>query len=176
MDVELSDEQRMIQAVAREFADKDVRPIAAAIDREARFPRETVRRMGELGLMGIAIPEAWGGSGGDAVAYAVALEEVAKVCASHAVIMSVNNSLYCDPVHEFGTEEQKRRYLQPFAAGQKLGCFSLTEPEAGSDATNQTTLAVRDGGDYVLDGRKIFVTNGREADAALVFAQSDRAM
>jgi len=165
----------MIQAVAREFAEKEVRPIAEAIDREARFPRETVRRMGELGLMGIAIPEAWGGSGGDTVAYAVALEEVAKVCASHAVIMSVNNSLYCDPVDKFGTEEQKRRYLQPFAAGQKLGCFSLTEPEAGSDATNQTTLAVRDGGDYVLDGRKIFVTNGREADAALVFAQSDRA-
>jgi len=175
MNIELSDEQRMIQAVAREFADKEVRPIAEAIDREARFPRDTVRRMGELGLLGIAIPEAYGGSGGDTVAYVVALEEVARACASHAVIMSVNNSLYCDPVHKFGTEEQKQRFLAPFASGQKLGCFSLTEPEAGSDATNQSTLAARDGADYVLDGRKIFVTNGREAEVALVFAQTDRA-
>jgi butyryl-CoA dehydrogenase len=175
MDIALTDEQRMIQAVAREFADKDVRPIADAIDRDARFPRETVERMGELGLMGIAIPEADGGSGGDAVGYAVALEEVARACASHAVIMSVNNSLYCDPVHAFGTAEQKARFLAPFAAGQKLGCFALTEPEAGSDATNQHTAAERDGDGYVLDGRKIFVTNGREADAALVFAQTDRA-
>ncbi len=165
----------MIQAVARDFADREVRPIAAAIDREARFPRETVRRMGELGLMGIAIPEAYGGSGGDTVAYAVALEEVAKACASHAVIMSVNNSLYCDPVNTFGSEAQKERFLTPFASGHRLGCFSLTEPEAGSDATNQTTLAMRDGDAYVLDGRKIFVTTGREADVALVFAQTDRA-
>jgi butyryl-CoA dehydrogenase len=175
MQVDLTDEQRMIQQVARDFAEKEVRPIAEAIDREARFPAETVRRMGELGLMGIAIPEAWGGSGGDTVAYAVALEEVSRGCASHGAIMSVNNSLYCEPVAKFGTDEQKRRFLSPFAAGQKLGCFSLTEPEAGSDATNQNTLARRDGGGYVLDGRKIFVTNGREADAVLVFAQTDRA-
>src|SRR5262245_18368979 len=174
MNTELGDEQKMIQAVAREFAEQDVRPIAAAIDREARFPRETVRRMGELGLMGVAIPEAWGGSGGDNVAYAVAVEEVARVCASHAVIMSVNNSLYCDPVLAFGTEAQKQRFLAPFASGAELGCFCLTEPEAGSDASNQSTLATRDGGDYVLDGRKVFVTNGREAGAALVFAQTDR--
>jgi butyryl-CoA dehydrogenase len=172
--VELNDEQKMIQAVARDFAEKEVRPIAEAIDREARFPHDTVRRMGELGLMGIAIPDSYGGSGSDTVAYAVALEEVAKACASHAVVMSVNNSLYCDPVYKFGTEEQKRRFLEPFASGQKLGCFSLTEPEAGSDATNQNTLAVKDGADYVLDGRKIFVTNGREAHTALVFAQTDR--
>ena len=175
MNLELSDEQRMIQAMAREFADKEVRPVAAAIDHEARFPHDTVRRMGELGLMGIAIPEAYGGSGGDTVAYVVALEEVAKACASHAVIMSVNNSLYCDPVHTYGTEEQKKRFLTPFASGQRLGCFSLTEPEAGSDASNQNTLAARDGEDYILNGRKIFVTNGREAQAALVFAQTDRA-
>ena len=175
MNTELGDEQKMIQAVAREFAEKAVRPIASDIDREARFPRETVRRMGELGLMGIAIPEAYGGSGGDSVAYVVAVEEVAKACASHAAIMSVNNSLYCDPVLTFGTEAQKQRFLVPFASGTDLGCFCLTEPEAGSDASKQTTLAVRDGGDYVLDGRKIFVTNGREAGAALVFAQTDRA-
>jgi butyryl-CoA dehydrogenase len=174
MQVDLTDEQRMIQQVARDFAEKEVRPIAEAIDREARFPAETVRRMGELGLMGIAIPEVWDGSGGDTVGYAVALEEVSRGCASHGAIMSVNNSLYCDPVAKFGTDEQKRRFLSPFASGKKLGCFSLTEPEAGSDATNQNTLARREGGAYVLDGRKIFVTNGREADAVLVFAQTDR--
>jgi len=176
MDLELSDEQRLIQAVAREFAEKEVRPVAAAIDRDARFPRETVRRMGELGLMGIAVPEAWGGSGGDTVGYVLALEEVARACASHAVIMSVNNSLYCDPVLRWGTEEQKARFLAPFAAGRQLGCFCLTEPEAGSDARNQSTLALRDGTGYRLRGRKVFVTNGREADAALVFAQTDRAL
>jgi butyryl-CoA dehydrogenase len=175
MNTELTDEQRMIQAVARDFAEKEVRPIAEAIDREARFPRETVRRMGELGLMGIAVPEAWGGSGGDAVGYAVAVEEVSRACASHGAIMSVNNSLYCDPVARFGTDEQKERFLSPYAAGDKLGGFSLTEPEAGSDASNQSTLARRDGDSYQLDGRKIFVTNGREADAVLVFAQTDRA-
>jgi butyryl-CoA dehydrogenase len=175
MDTDLTDEQRMIQQVARDFAEKEVRPIAEAIDREARFPRETVRRMGELGLMGIAVPEALGGSGGDVVGYAVALEEVSRACASHGAIMSVNNSLYCDPIAKFGTDEQKQRFLLSYAAGQKLGCFSLTEPEAGSDATNQNTLARRDGDAYVLDGRKIFVTNGREAEAVLVFAQTDRA-
>ncbi len=173
MDLELTDEQRMIQDVARDFAEKELRPIAGIIDREARFPRETVRRMGELGLMGICVPEAWGGSGGDAVGYTVAVEEVSRGCASHGVIMSVNNSLYCAPVWERGTDEQKRRFLAPFASGAKLGCFSLTEPEAGSDATNQHTRAEREGEIYVLNGRKIFVTNGREAHAALVFAQTD---
>jgi butyryl-CoA dehydrogenase len=175
LQLELTEEQRMIQQVARDFAEKEVRPLAEAIDREARFPRETVARMAELGLMGIAVPEAYGGVGADTVAYALALEEVARACASHAVIMSVNNSLYCDPVCEHGTEEQKARFLTPFASGRKIGCFALTEPEAGSDARNQSTLAARDGDGYVLDGRKVFVTNGREASAALVFAQTDRA-
>ena len=175
MELELSEEQKAIQTVARDFADKEVRPIAEAIDREARFPRETVRRMGELGLMGIFIPEECGGSGGDIVAYALAVEELARVCASHAVIMSVNNSLYCEPVYKFGTPEQKQRFLAPYASGQKLGCFSLTEPEAGSDATNQNVQARRVDDAYVISGRKIFVTNGREANAALVFAQTDRA-
>jgi butyryl-CoA dehydrogenase len=174
MVIELTDEQKMIQALARDFAEKEVRPIAEEIDREARFPRETVRRMGELGLMGIAVPEAWGGSGSDTVAYAVALEEVSRACASHGVVMSVNNSLYCDPVAKYGTDEQKERFLTPFASGQKIGCFSLTEPEAGSDATNQITVARRDGDAYLLDGRKIFVSSGREAAVALVFAQTDR--
>jgi butyryl-CoA dehydrogenase len=174
MQIELTEEQKMIQALARDFAEKEVRPIAEEIDREARFPRETVRRMGELGLMGIAVPEAWGGAGGDTVAYAVALEEVSRACASHGVVMTVNNSLYCEPVARYGTDEQKARFLTPFASGQKIGCFSLTEPEAGSDATNQITVARRDGDAYLLDGRKIFVSSGREAAVALVFAQTDR--
>jgi len=174
MKIELTEEQQMIQALAREFAEKEVKPIAEACDREGRFPHETVKRMGELGLMGIVIPEAYGGSGADALAYVLALEELAKVCASHAVIMSVNNSLYCDPVYKFANEEQKGRLLVPFATGSKIGCFALTEPQAGSDASNQTTSALRDGDHYVLNGRKLFVTNGREATVALVFCQTDR--
>jgi butyryl-CoA dehydrogenase len=175
MKLELSDEQQMVQAMAREFAEGEIAPIAEEIDREARFPHGTVKRMGELGLLGIAVPEAWGGSGSDTVAYAVALEEIAKVCASHAVIMSVNNSLVCDPVLKYATDEQRERFLRPFASGQVLGCFALTEPQAGSDARNQHTLAVRDGEHYVLNGRKLFVTNGREASVALVFCQTDQA-
>ena len=175
MNLQLTDEQAMIQAMAREFADEHVRPIAAEIDREARFPHETVKRMGELGLMGIAVPERWGGAGADVVAYVVALEEIAKVCASHAVIMSVNNSLYGDPIARFGTDEQRARFLRPVASGHAIGCFGLTEPQAGSDASNQATTARRDDGHYVISGRKLFITNGREASFALVFAQTDRA-
>ena len=174
MNIRLTEEQRMIQAIAREFAEKEVKPLAPLLDRDGRFPHETVARMGELGLLGIAVPEQYGGGGADTVSYVVALEEVAKACASHAVIMSVNNSLFCDPLLKFGSEEQKQRFLLPFAAGEKIGCFALSEPEAGSDATNQNTLAVRDGRSYVLKGRKIFVTSGREAAAALVFCQTDR--
>ncbi|HEU5320428.1 MAG TPA: acyl-CoA dehydrogenase [Methylomirabilota bacterium] len=175
MRLALTDEQQMVQAMAREFAEGEVRPIAAEIDRDGRFPHETVKRMGELGLMGIAVPERWGGSGADAVAYVVALEEIARVCASHAVVMSVNNSLYGDPVLKFGTDAQRERFLRPVAAGHALGCFALTEPQAGSDATNQATLARRDGEHYVLSGRKQFITTGREAQYALVFCQTDRA-
>jgi butyryl-CoA dehydrogenase len=175
MRLELGPEQQMIQAMAREFAESAIKPIAEEIDREGRFPHETVKRMGELGLMGIAVPETWGGSGADTVAYVVALVEIAKQCASHAVIMSVNNSLYCDPVLSWGTDAQRERFVRPFAAGHQIGCFALTEPQAGSDASNQSTLAVPDGDHYVLNGRKAFVTNGREAAAALVFCQTDRA-
>ena len=175
MQLELTDEQRMIQAMARELAQGEIAPIADEIDREARFPHETVKRMGELGLMGITIPERWGGSGSDTVAYTVALEEIAKVCASHAVVMSVDNSLYGYPVLTFGTDAQRERFLRPVASGHAHGCFALTEPEAGSDARNQHTLAVRDGDHYVLNGRKLFITNGREASFALVFCQTDPA-
>ena len=175
MKLELSDEQRMIQSLAREFAEQEVKPIAAECDREARFPHATVKRMAELGLLGIPVPEKWGGAGADAVAYAVALEEVAVACASHAVVMSVNTSLVCDPLGRFGDPEQQERFLTPLASGRGLGCFALTEPQAGSDARNQTTLARADGAHYVLDGRKLFVTNGRESTVALVFAQTDPA-
>jgi alkylation response protein AidB-like acyl-CoA dehydrogenase len=174
MNLQLTEEQSMIQAMAREFARERVRPIAAEIDRDARFPHETVKRMGELGLMGIAVPERWGGAGADVVSYVVALEEIARACASHAVIMSVNNSLYGDPVLQFGTDEQRGRFLKPVASGHAIGCFALTEPQAGSDASNQATTARRDGDHYVLTGRKLFITNGREASFALVFAQTDR--
>jgi butyryl-CoA dehydrogenase len=175
MRIELTSEQAMIRDMAREFAQEHVAPIASEIDRDARFPHETVKRMGELGLLGIMVPEAWGGSGADTVSYVVALEEIAKACASHAVIMSVNNSLYCDPVWKHGTDAQRARFLKPVASGQALGCFALTEPEAGSDARNQHTVAVRDGDHYVITGRKLFISTGREAAYALVFAQTDRA-
>jgi butyryl-CoA dehydrogenase len=175
MRFELTDEQRMVQTLAREFADQEVRPIAAECDREARFPHATVKRMAELGLLGIAIPERHGGGGADTLSYILALEEVAVACASHAVIMSVNNSLVCAPILKFGTPAQHERFLAPLASGRGLGCFALTEPQAGSDATNLTTRGRKDGDAYVLDGRKMFVTNGRESTVALVFAQTDPA-
>jgi butyryl-CoA dehydrogenase len=174
MRLELTAEQAMIRDMARELAQEHIAPIASEIDRDARFPHETVKRMGEVGLLGIMVPEAWGGGGADTVSYVVALEEIAKACASHAVVMSVNNSLYCDPVLKYGTDAQRARFLKPVAAGHALGCFALTEPEAGSDARNQHTVAVRDGNDYVITGRKLFISTGREASFALVFAQTDR--
>ena len=173
MRFELTDEQQMVQGLARDFAEQEVKPIAAECDREGRFPHATVKRMGELGLLGITVPEKLGGGGADALSYSLALEEVAVACASHAVVMSVNNSLVCDPLVKFGTPAQQERFLGPLASGRGLGCFALTEPQAGSDARNQTTLARPDGDHYVLDGRKLFVTNGRESTVALVFAQTD---
>ena len=175
MNLDLTDEQRMIRDVARDFAEREVRPIAAEIDRDARFPHETIKRMGELGLMGILTPERWGGAGGDAVAYAVVMEEIARVCGSHSVVLSVNASLFCDPIYKYGTDAQRERFLRPVASGHEIGCFALTEPQAGSDATNQHTVAVRDGDHYVVNGRKVFITNGREASAAIVFVQTDPA-
>ena len=173
MRLELTDEQRMVQDLAREFAEQEVKPIAAECDREGRFPHATVKRMGELGLLGIVVPESLGGGGADMMTYVLALEEVAVACASHAVVMSVNNSLVCGPLVEFGTPAQHERFLAPIASGRGLACFALTEPQAGSDARNLATLARREGDDYVLDGRKVFVTSGRESTVALVFAQTD---
>jgi butyryl-CoA dehydrogenase len=175
MDIELSEEQRQVRELCRSFADEELRPNARRWDAEHVFPREAVKKLGELGLMGVAVPPEWGGAGMDAVSYALAMEEISRGCAGTGVIMSVNNSLYCDPVLKFGTDEQKRDFLAPFARGERLGCFALTEPQSGSDAAEMRTLAVARGDEYVLDGSKNFITNGPQADVVLVFAMTDRA-
>jgi len=171
---ELTDEQRMIQETARAFAHKEILPLAAELDESGRYPEEIVRQMAALGLMGIAIPEEYGGAGMDHVCYAIAMEEISRACASTGVIMSVNNSLVCDPLLKFGTEEIRREFLVPLASGRKLGCFGLTEPEAGSDAGAQKTTAARDGDFYVLNGTKNFITNAPHADAIVVFTMTDK--
>jgi butyryl-CoA dehydrogenase len=172
---DLSDEHRMIRETAREFARREILPQAAEHDRTGRFPAELVTKMAELGLMGVAVPETWGGSGMDTLAYVLALEEIARACASTAVIMSVNNSLVCDPILSFGTEEQKREFLVSLARGEALGCFGLTEPEAGSDAGAQKTMALRDGENYILSGTKNFITNAPKANTCVLFAMTDKA-
>ena len=171
---ELTEEQRMIQEMARNVAQKEVLPKAAELDETGRFPGDLVRQMAELGLMGITVPEEYGGAGMDNICYAIAIEEIARACASTAVILSVNNSLACDPILSFGSEEQKRKYLVPLASGEHLGCFGLTEPGAGSDAGSQKTTAVRDGNHYVLNGTKNFITNAPQADTCVLFAMTDR--
>jgi butyryl-CoA dehydrogenase len=169
-----SDEQLAVQKLAREFAQHEVLPRAAAIDKEHRHPAELVKRMAELGFLGIAIPEAEGGAGFDHVSYALALEEIARACASTAVIMSVNNSLVCDPIHRFGTADQKRQWLARLARGELLGCFALSEPEAGSDAAAQKTTAVPHDDGWLIQGTKNWITNGPVADACILFAMTDR--
>jgi alkylation response protein AidB-like acyl-CoA dehydrogenase len=170
MDFELTEAQRLFQETARQFAENEIAPIAEKVDELGEFPRETIQKLAELGFMGIAVPQAYGGAGADSVCYVVALEEISRACASHGVIMSVNNSLYCDPLLRFGTEEQKRRFLTPVASGKSVGCFCLSEPGAGSDAANQQTTARREGDFYVVNGTKNFITNGNEAEYAIVFA------
>jgi butyryl-CoA dehydrogenase len=174
MNLELTDEQEALVRMVREFAEREVAPRAAAIDQEARFPTELVARMGELGLMGIEVPVEHGGSGLDTVAYVLAMEEVSAACASTGVIMSVNNSLVCDPLMKFATPAQKERWLEPLAAGEKLGCFMLSEPEAGSDAAAQRTTATPDGDGFIIDGTKNWITNGPQADTGILFAMNDR--
>jgi butyryl-CoA dehydrogenase len=174
MDFELSEEQRMIQATARDFAAREIAPKAAELDKAGRWPSEIIAKMAELGLMGVAIPDAYGGAGMDALSYALAMEEVSAACASCGVIMSVNNSLFCDPVYKFGTDEQKKRVLSPVARGKKLGCFGLTEPMSGSDAQTMVTGAEKTSGGWVLNGAKNWISNGPHADWILVFAVTDR--
>jgi butyryl-CoA dehydrogenase len=173
MRIELSDEHREVREQVRRFAEEVVKPRAKEIDETGEFPRSFFDQAGELGLAGVAVPEEYGGAGMDTIAYCLVIEEISRVCATSGVILSVNNSLVCDPILKFGSEEQKREFLTPLAAGRKLGCFALTEPGAGSDAASLRTTARRDGDDYVLNGNKVFITNGTDADIAIVFASVD---
>jgi butyryl-CoA dehydrogenase len=172
MDTHFTAEQQQIRELCRDFATRELTPNARRWDEEHHFPVEAVRKLGELGLLGIAVPTEWGGSGMDSVAYALAMEEISRGCASTGVTMSVNNSLYCDPVLKYGTDEQKKLWLTPFASGEKLGCFGLTEPQAGSDAAAQKTTAVRKGDSYVINGSKNWITNGPVADAIVLFTMT----
>ncbi len=174
MDFELTEEQKLVQQMARDFAEREVAPKARELDREGRWPSELVARMAELGLLGVAVPSEHGGAGGDNVSYALAMEEIARACASTAVIMSVNNSLVCDPLLKFGDADQKKRFLEPLASGAKLGCFGLTEPASGSDASNMATFAEEDGDSWVINGSKNWITNGPHADLIIVFAAHER--
>jgi butyryl-CoA dehydrogenase len=173
MKIELNEEQKLLQETVRRFAEEVVKPRAKEIDESGEFPRSFFDQAGELGLGGVTVPEEYGGAGMDTISYCLIIEEISRVCATSGVILSVNNSLVCDPLLKFGTEEQKRDFLTPLAAGKKLGCFGLTEPGAGSDAAGLRTTARRDGDDYVLNGSKVFITNGTHADIALVFATID---
>lgn len=174
MDFELSEEQRMVQASVREFVRAEVLPRAREGDEHSIFPREQLKGLAELGLMGMIIPEEWGGAGFDAVSYALALEEIARADASVCVIVGVTNSVCCYPILSFGSEEQKKKYLVPLARGEALGAFCLSEPQAGSDATNLRTRAERDGGSYVINGTKSWVTSGGEAQTYIVMAVTGR--
>ena len=173
MRFELTEEQLMVQKMARDFAAQEVAPIAADIDKEGRWPTETVKRMAELGLLGMMVPDKYGGAGLDTVSYVLALEEIARHCAAHAVIMSVNNSLAAWPLETYGTEEQKQKYLAPMARGEQLGAYALSEPGAGSDPAGMSTMAVREGDHWVLNGQKNFITNGGHAHTYIVFARTD---
>ena len=173
MDFTLSEEQILIQNMAREFAQKELAPIAAVIDREQKFPTETVGRMGELGFFGLFTPEELGGGGGDYISYVLALEEVAAVCASHAAIYSVHASASLGGILSYGSDEQKARYVPDMASGKRLGAFTVTESGAGTDAAAQKSTAVRKGDKYILNGSKIFITNGGKADIYLASAMTD---
>ncbi len=175
MDFSLSEEQQMILQTAREFAAREIAPKAAELDKSSRWPVEIVNQLAELGFLGMAIPEAYGGAGLDALCYAIAMEEISAACASCGVIMSVNNSLFCDPLYKFGTDDQKKNILTPVASGKKLGCFGLTEPMSGSDAQTMVTSGTKVSDGWVINGAKNWITNGPHADYILVFAVTERA-
>ena len=174
MDFALNKEQLMIQQMVREFALTEIEPVAAEYEAEGRFPEEIIKGLSDLGIMGMTVPKEYGGGGCDTVSYTVAIEEIARACASTAIAVSVNNSLACFPLLTFGTEEQKQEHLVPIASGQTIGAFGLTEPSAGSDAAMQQTVAEADGDGYVLNGVKHFITNATVADVYIVFAMEDR--
>jgi butyryl-CoA dehydrogenase len=173
MDFELTEEQRMFRRMVREFAEKEIAPRAEEIDETDRFPDDLFRRMGALGILGLPFPEEYGGSGGDYISMVLALEEIARVSGSMAIVLDAHTSLCCEPIYLFGTEEQKRKCLVPLARGEKIGAFGLTEPQAGSDAGATRTRAVRDGDEWVINGQKIFITNGSIADVAVITAKTD---
>ncbi len=175
MNLELSEEQKLLQKSVREFAETEVRPLAKELDETGHFPRELFKKAAELGLTGVAFPEAEGGAGFDHLAYTIVIEEISRCCASTGVILSVQNSLFCDPIHRYGTEEQKRKFLLPYTRGEKIGCYALTEPQAGSNAAALQTKAVKQGDRYVINGTKAWITNGGVADAAIAYVNTDPA-
>ena len=175
MNFTLSPEQELLRQGVREFVEAEVKPQAREIDRTGRFPRETLRKAAELGFVGVSVPEEDGGTGADHVSYCILIEEVSRACASTGVILSVQNSLFCDPLHRFGTADQKKRFLAPYLTGEKMGCYALTEPQAGSNAAALRTVAVRRGDRYIVNGTKAWITCGGVADAALVYVNTDPA-
>ena len=174
MDFKLTKEQEMIKKMVREFAENEMKPIASEIDENERFPEETIKKMAKLGLLGLTIPEEYGGAYVDGVSYAIVIEELSRVCASTGVITAVHNSIAPFPIIKYGTEEQKRKYLPSLARGEYLGAFALTEPNAGTDAASIQTTAEKEGDEYVLNGTKIFITNAPQAGIITVLAKTDR--
>jgi butyryl-CoA dehydrogenase len=173
---DLGEEAESVREMVRDFAEAEIRPIAAKIDESHEFPHENVKKMAELGLLGMFVPEQWGGAGMSYLSYVVAIEELSRVCASHGVIASVNNSLVCYPLMAYASDEQKKKWLMPLAKGELLGAYCLTEPNAGSNAANQQTTAVLDGDHWVLNGSKIFITNAGPADVLITYAATDRSL
>lgn len=176
MDLKLSDEETLLVQSVRSFVDDELRPAAAKIDHEGLFPHAQIARMAELGLMGVAVPQDDGGTGMNTVAYVLAMEEISRGCASCGVIMSVNNSLACDPIKKYGTAEQKQKWLPKLSSGEALGCYALSEPGTGSDAAAQLTTCREDGDEFILNGTKNFITNGAEAKVCVLFAMADRTL
>jgi butyryl-CoA dehydrogenase len=175
VNLELSAEHALLQRTVREFATVEVMPHAKELDQTGHYPHEIIKKAAALGLTGISVPEEFGGAGMDHLSYSIAIEEISRACASTAVVLSVQNSLFCDPVLHFGTDEQKKKFLVPFARGEKIGCFALTEPHAGSNAAALRTKAVCKGDRYVVDGTKAWISSGGVADAALVYVNTEPA-
>jgi butyryl-CoA dehydrogenase len=174
MDFSLTKEQQMVRKIVREFAEKEIAPKAKEIDLTGEFPWDNVKKMAKADMMGIPYPKEYGGAGGDYISYIIAVEEISRACAATGVILSAHTSLACFPIFQWGTKEQKEKYLIPLAKGEKLGAFALTEPNAGTDAAAQQTTAVLEGDHYILNGSKIFITNGGKADVYIVFAMTDK--
>ncbi|MDC0761551.1 acyl-CoA dehydrogenase [Brevibacillus sp. AG] len=173
MDFRLNEEQEMMRRMVRDFAQKEIAPFIPVMEETDQFPRQILKKMGEMGLMGIPIAEEWGGAGADFISYILAIHEISKVSATVGVILSVHTSVGTNPILYFGTEEQKRKYVTKLASGEYLGAFALTEPHAGSDASSIRTTAVKKGDEYILNGNKVFITNGGEADTYIAFAVTD---